>query len=65
MTSQKWRSTLKQNTVIRVSWLLVLFIILVFGGKYMEFRNIFSLQYSININTFEVVTPRQIHCTMP
>ena len=43
-------STLKQNTVIRVSRLFVLCISLVFGGKYMEFRIIFSLQYSINVN---------------
>jgi hypothetical protein len=28
-----------------------------FGGKYMEFRIIFALQYSISINTFEVDTP--------
>jgi hypothetical protein len=48
-------STLKQNTVIRVSRLFVLCISLVFGGKYMEFRIIFSLQYSIN--TFEVDPP--------
>ena len=33
----------KQNTVIRVSRLFVLCISLVFGGKYMEFRTIFSL----------------------
>jgi hypothetical protein len=58
MTSQKWRgSTLKQNTVIRVSRLLVLCISLVFGGKYVEFRIIFSLQYSMSINTFEVDPP--------
>jgi hypothetical protein len=50
-------STLKQNTVIRVSRLFVLCISLVFGGKYMEFRIIFSLQYSISINTFEVDPP--------
>ena len=47
-------STLKQNTVIRVSILFVLCINLVFGGKYMEFRIIFPLQYSISISTFEV-----------
>jgi hypothetical protein len=35
-------STLKQNTVIRVSRLFILCISLVFGGKYMEFRIIFS-----------------------
>jgi hypothetical protein len=59
MTSQKWRggSTLKQNTVIRVSRLFVLCISLVFGGKYMKFRIIFSLQYSISINIFEVDPP--------
>jgi hypothetical protein len=28
-----------------------------FGGKYMEFCVIFSLQYSISINTFEVDPP--------
>ena len=28
-----------------------------FGGKYMEFRIIFSLQYSISINTFEIDPP--------
>jgi hypothetical protein len=50
-------STLKQNTVIKVSRLFVLCISLVFGGKYMEFRIIFSLQNSININTFEVDPP--------
>jgi hypothetical protein len=50
-------STLKQNIVIRVSRLLVLCISLVFGDKYMEFRTIFSLQYSISINTFEVDPP--------
>jgi hypothetical protein len=50
-------STLKQNTVIRVSRLLVLCITLVFGDKYMEFRIIFSLQYSMSINTFEVDPP--------
>jgi hypothetical protein len=49
--------SLKQNTVIRVSRLFVLCICLVFGGKYMEFRIIFLLQYSININTFEVDPP--------
>jgi hypothetical protein len=60
---KQWRhksdggSTLKQNTVIRVSRLFVLCISLVFGGKYMEFRTIFSLQYSISINTFEVDPP--------
>jgi hypothetical protein len=55
MTSQKWQgSTLKQNTV---SQLFVLCISLVFGGKYMEFCTIFSLQYSISINTFEVDPP--------
>ena len=49
--------TLKQNTVIRVSRWLVLCISLVFGGKYMEFRIIFSHQYNISINTFEVDLP--------
>jgi hypothetical protein len=43
-----------QNTVIRVSRLFVLCINLAFGGKYMEFRIIFSLQHIISINTFEV-----------
>jgi hypothetical protein len=60
MTSQKWRgggATLKQNTVIRVSRLFVLCVSLVFGGKYVEFRIIISLQYSISINTFEVDPP--------
>jgi hypothetical protein len=47
----------KQNTVIRVSRLFVLCINLVFGGKYMAFRIIFTLQYSISINTFEVDPP--------
>jgi hypothetical protein len=37
--------------------LFVLCISLVFGGKYMEFRIIFSLQYSISIDTFEVHPP--------
>ena len=46
-----------QNTVIRVSRLFVLCISLVFGGKYKEFRIIFSLQYSISINTFEIDPP--------
>jgi hypothetical protein len=41
-------STLKQNTVIRVSRLFILCISFVFGGKYVEFRIIFSLQYSIS-----------------
>jgi hypothetical protein len=51
-------STLKQNTVIRVSRSFVLCISLVFGGKYMEYRIISSLQYSISImNTFEVDPP--------
>jgi hypothetical protein len=56
-TSSDGGSTLKQNTVIRVSRLFVLCISLVFGGKYMEFHIIFSLQYSISINTFEVDPP--------
>jgi hypothetical protein len=43
--------------IIRVSRLFVLCISLVFGGKYMEFRIIFSFQYSISINTFEVDPP--------
>jgi hypothetical protein len=30
---------------------------LLFGGKYMEFRIIFSLQSSISINTFEFDRP--------
>jgi hypothetical protein len=50
-------STLKQNTVTRVSRLFVLCISLVFGGKYVAFCIIFSLQYSINIDTFEVDPP--------
>jgi hypothetical protein len=37
-----------------VSQLFVLCISLVFGGKYVESRIIFSLQYSISIDTFEV-----------
>ena len=57
MTGGGGGSTLKQNTVIRVSRLFVLCISLVFGGKYVEFRIIFSLQYSISIDTFEVDPP--------
>ena len=34
-----------------------MYIGLLFGGKYMEFRIIFLLQYSISINTFEVHPP--------
>ena len=41
-----------QNTVIRVRRLFVLSISLVFGGKHIEFRIIFSLPYSISVNTF-------------
>ena len=44
-------------SLISVSQLFVLCIGLVFGGKYMEFQFIFSLQYSIDINTFEVDPP--------
>ena len=40
-----------------MSRLFVLCISLIFGDKYMEFRIIFSLQYSISINTFEVDPP--------
>jgi hypothetical protein len=48
---------LKHNIVIRVNRLFVLCISFVFGGKHLKFRIIFSLQYSIGINTFEVIDP--------
>ena len=40
-----------------VSRLFFLCISLVFDGKYMEFCIIFSFEYSISINTFEVAPP--------
>jgi hypothetical protein len=52
MMSQKWWGFNSKTN--RVSRLFVLCICLVFGGKCMKFRIIFSLQNSININTFEV-----------
>jgi hypothetical protein len=61
MTSQTWRGVnSKTKHSYQSDWvsrLFVLCISLVFGGKYMEFRIIFSLQYSISIDTFEVDPP--------